>query len=729
MNIGRFAIKHKYFVLAFAIAIVLLGIYAKTTLKVQLSPDTNPPMATVMTRYPGASAQDIVRDVVEPMEEELGKIEGIDNVKSTSQDNLAIIQLTFHYGVNINEAAIDIQNGINRIRNKLPDKIDEPKVLKFSTSDKPVATISLSSESLSMQQIRELAENKIGYALQLTEGVAAVNIFGGYNAEVQVEIDKNKLEAYGISMEHVSKVLVQNNIKAPGGKLIENNKEILLRIEEGITDVEEIKNQRIGLRDGNHIYLKEIADVKLSHEALESAYRLKGKDGIALFITKKSDANTIEVIENIKEKIAALEGEYPFIKMEIAQDDSIFTLQMVDNMTSSVLLSILLTILIIMLFIAAINQSLVVSISMPLVFLSTLGLMKFSGLKLDLVTLSALILSIGFVVDASIVVVENIMTHAMDLKKDIVTAAIDATAEIALSSVAGALTTVVVLLPLIFIKGFVGAMFKPLSLTIIYAIASSIVVALIIIPLFTVMMNKCQFRKLEEIFQMLSIPFNRMMHTLLEGYLKLLKMALNHKGKTLMITLLLMTLSGRFMMSNGVEMLPKFDSGVTYVSMEMEPGTTLEETKKAAMEIENYLDQEENVRSYDAQIGFEKDSNLIGDSGVMGTNQSLITIYLNTRKEREETIWEFQERLRKYIEQIPGIQQFVVKEQGGTAVSGMLPLALQLALGAERFSPLAITVTGGILAATLLTMIVIPTIYATFEEIKSKIVKIPVRQE
>lgn len=670
MNIGKFSIKHKYFVLSLAIALVILGVYSKMTLKVQLSPDTNPPMATVMTQYPGASAQDVVKDVIEPMEEEFGRLEGISQIKSTGQDNLAIIQLEFDYGINIDEAAIDVQNSINKIRSKLPQNIKEPKVLKFSTSDKPIMTISLSSNSLNMQNIRQLAEDKIGYDIQLVEGVAAITIFGGYDSQVQVEVDKNKLDSYGISIEQISQILAGNNIKAPGGKLTDNNKNILIRIEESFKDVEDIKKLRIPVKDGNIIYLEDIADVNLSYEELESSYKFKGKDSIAILINKKSDANTVEVIENVKKELKVLKEEYPFIEFDIAQDDSVFTLQMVNNMTSSVLISILLTILIIMLFISAVNQSLVVSISMPLVFLTTLGLMKLFGMKMDLVTLSALILSIGFVVDASVIVVENIMTHYNDLNKDIVSAAIDGTREIAVPSISGALTTLVVLVPLLFIKGFVGAMFRPLSLTLIFAISSSIVIALVIIPLFTVLLNKFKLTKTEKVIEIFSKPFNRMMNSLLNGYVKLLKLAINNKGKTYITILILLVLSGRFLISNGIEMLPKFDSGVTFVSIEMEPGTTLQETSRTINIIEKILDKEKNVISYDTQIGYEKDSNLLGDFGVMGTNQALMTINLNTRKEREETIWEFQERLRNYISEIPGIKRFVVKEQGGTAVSG-----------------------------------------------------------
>jgi multidrug efflux pump subunit AcrB len=667
MNIGQFSIKNKYFVLSFAIAIILLGVYAKTTLKTQLSPDTNAPMATVIVQYPGASAQDVVKDIVDPMEDEFGTLEGISKIKSTSQDNVASIQLEFNYGIDIDQAAIDVQNSINRIRGKLPAAMKEPKVLKFSTSDKPIMTISLSSDSVNLKDIRQLAEDKIGFDLQLVEGVASINLFGGNITEVQVKLDKNKLNAYGLTIDQVAKILSQNNIKAPGGKLIDNNKEILIRVEESFQNVDDIKKLHIPLADGNIIYLEDIADVNVSIEELESAYKFDGKDSIAVMITKKSDANTVEVVENVKKELKKLKVKYPFIQFEIAQDDSVFTVQMVDNMTSSVSSALLLTILIVVLFISNVSQSFVVSISMPLVLLNTLGLMKLFNMKLDMVTLSALILSIGFVVDASIVVVENIMTHYHEYGKDIVTAAIDGTQEIALPSMAGATTTLIVLIPLIFIQGFVGEMFRSLSLTVIFAISSSVILALTIIPLLTVLLNKFKFRKAESVIRIVTVPFNRMMDRLLDFYVASLKLALRHKPIMYVCVIGLLVLSGAFLAKNGVEMLPKFDSGTSYVSIEMEPGTALRDTIEAVAVIEKILSEEKNVIGYDTQIGYERDSNLLSDFGIMGTNQAVITINLNPRTERKETIWEFQERLRAKIAQIPDIKRFVVKEKGGTA--------------------------------------------------------------
>jgi multidrug efflux pump subunit AcrB len=667
MNIGKFSIKFKYFVLALTIAIMIFGLYSRATLKSQLSPDTNSPAVTVMAQYPGASAQDVIKDVVKPMEDVFGSLDGIKNIKSTGQDNIAYIRLDFNYGINVDQAAIDVQNALSRIDNQLPNNLPTPKVLKFNTSDKPIVTISLSSDSVDLKSVRQLAEEKIAFELQLVDGVASVNYFGGYESEVQILLDRNQLNNYGLTLDQVNQTLATSNIKAPGGKITDNNKEILVRVEEEFLNIDDLKELKIKTVDGNSVYLGDLGEITITEGEKESAYIYQDSEAIAIMVTKKTDANTVEVVENIKNEIENLEKKYPFIHFELAQDDSVFTTQMIDNMTTSVLMALLFTMLIIILFIVKINQSLVVGVSMPLVFMSTLGLMKAFGMKLDMVTLSALILSIGFVVDAAIVVVENIMAHFKS--KGIVEAAIDGTNEIALPSIAGVTTTLIVLIPLLFIEGFVGEMFRPLAMTIIFAITSSIIIALIIIPLFSVLFDKITFYRVEKIIRVFTNPFNKTMEWLLNIYTILLKKSLKHKTLMFASILILMGLSVYFMANNGLEMLPKFDGGTSFVSVELEGGSKVEDTQKAVSNIQDFLKNEENVISYDIQIGYEKDSSMIGDFGIMGTNQALFTINLKPRTEREETIWEFQERLRSEIEKIPDIKRFVVKEKGGTATS------------------------------------------------------------
>jgi multidrug efflux pump subunit AcrB len=678
MSFGRFSTEKKYSVLSIMIAIFIFGVYSMLTMNTQLAPDTSPPTATVMSVYPGAMALDVATDVSKPMEEAFAKLDGIEEISSSSQDNLSIIQLTFDYTTDVDQASIDIQNTINRIKNDLPETLHDPQVLKFSVADQPIMTIGLKSDSISMTELRKLTDEKLAYELQLIEGVAAVNVFGGYSEEITVSLDDATVRAYGLNIDQIVGALNNSNIKAPGGNIYYEDKDLLLRIEESLASIEELKNTAIPLMDGNTVPLSSLGDIYVGSSVKEGSYRLNGEEALALLITKKADYNTVKVIESVNAKLEDLTTSYPKIDLLVASDDSEFTNQMVSNMASSVVIAIIFTMIIILLFIENISRSLVISISMPLVFLSTIGLMKLFDMDLDLVTLSALILSIGFVVDTSIIIVENINSHEIN-GKTIKLAAVEGTDEIAMPSIAGATTTLIVLIPLLFVSGFVGEMFKPLSLTLIFAISSSLIVALVMIPLLTVMLHPFSFRRSEKLVSALSVPFNRYMDKIMEKYLILFKKASGMKKQVLAVMLVLMLLSALFIRLNGMEMLPKFDSGVTYVTLEMVPGTQISKTEEAVSAVESYLANNAMVVSFDSRIGYEEGNMQQGDFGVMGKDQALITVNLTSRKERSTTIWEFQDDLRRKIEEIPDVNRYVVKEKGGTAVTGAsAPIAVRL---------------------------------------------------
>ena len=678
MSFGSFSVGKKYVVLSIIIGIVIFGTYSMFTLNTQLSPDTSPPTATVVSVYPGAMALDVSTDVSKPMEEALAKLDGVEEISSTSQDNMSIIRLTFDYSTDVDQAAIDIQNTVNTIRNGLPETLQDPQVLKFSVTDQPIMTIGLMSDSMSMGDLRKLTDEKLVYELQLVEGIAAVSVFGGNTEEIRVNLDETTTRAYGLSIDQIVGALKTSNIKAPGGKIVYENRDLLLRVEESLISLQEVENVPIPLGDGNSVPLSTLGTIESVTSEREGSYRLNGDEALALLITKKSNYNTVGVIELVGEKLTELETSFPEVKMTVASDDSEFTNQMVSNMASSVALAILFTMIIILLFINNVSRSLVISISMPLVFLSTMGLMKLFDMDLDLVTLSALILSIGFVVDTAIVVVENISSH-MGEGREVERAAIVGTDEIALPSIAGASTTLIVLIPLLFVSGFVGEMFRPLSLTLIFAISSSLMVALIIIPLLTVLFEPIRFPKSEKIVSRLSKPFNRIMDKVLEKYIGIFHKTSRMKKKTLAAMVVLMALSGFFLRYNGMEMLPKFDSGVSFVTIEMVPGTTLEMTERAVTEIEEYLREIEEVMTFDSRIGYEEGNMQQGDFGIMSSDQAMVTVNLSSRKERSLTIWDIPEAVRNKIETVHDINRYVVKEKGGTAVTGTsAPLTIKV---------------------------------------------------
>lgn len=661
--------RHKYTVLALTLAIILFGIFAKNTLNMQLFPETAPPLVNVITSYPGASAEEVAQDISKPLEEEFATIDGVKTIKSTSQNDLSVVKVEFHYGTNIDSAAMDVENCISKILQELPSGAQRPQVLKFSTSDKPVITLGLKSESLSLEDVRTYADNEIKNAIQAVEGVAAVDIFGGYQRQVNIFLNKNRLKYYSLSSRQVVNALNSTNIATSMGRLTSERGEIALRLEGSFKSKEDIENTIVSERNGSVIRLKDVATVEFSKAELRSEYRYNGEKVIAVQVLKTDDANTVEVVEKVKEKVEELRPKFPSLQFVIAQDDSIFTKQVVDNMTGSIGYALLLTALIILMFVVSINESLVVSFSMPLSFLSTLGLMKIFNLQLDLITLSALILSIGFVVDNSIVVVENIVRHHKELGESITTAAMEGTKEITLAVLAGTSTTIIVLLPLLFIEGFVGKVFFPMATTLIFSIVSSLFVALIIIPLFVIMFQKKRWVWGEKKLAISLSPFTKFMELIKKAYISLLAKALNYRILTLVVCVIFLVGSAKLLSIIGMEVLPKLDTGDFNITIKAYSGSSLQETSQIVNEVEKILQEEKEVVGFSSQIGYEPGGHFWGESGALGVNQAYLTVNLTSRKERDESIWEIEDRIREKIALLPGIETFVVKESGGTAVA------------------------------------------------------------
>ncbi|MDK2815837.1 MAG: hypothetical protein PWR22_466 [Moorella sp. (in: firmicutes)] len=669
MNWAAYILKHRYTIFALVIAVIIFGIFARNSLKIELFPETAPPLVNVVTAYPGVAAEDVARNVSKPLEEEMATLEGVKKISSTSQDGLSIVQVEFQYGKDVDVAAVDVQNAINRIKRSLPGEIQEPQVMKFSSSDKPVVTYSVSSTRVPMTAVRTLLENDIKNEIQMVDGVAAVDIFGGYKRQINVFLDRSRLEALQIPLEKVITALGTQNIAAPGGHIIQKEKEYLIRIVNEFEGAADIGRTVIENRNGNLIYLKDIARVEDGQAENRSEFRFEGKPALSLQVIKKKDANTVAVVDGVKEKVAELQQKYPFLDFVIASEDASFTRSVVDNMSSSIGTALLFTTLIIWFFIVSLKESLIVALSMPLSFLMTFALMKVTGLDLNLITLSSLILAIGMVVDNAIVVVENITRHRVELGKDALAAAIDGTGEIFLGVLAGTTTTLIVMVPLLFIPGFVGRVFGPMALTLILALGSSFIVAVTMIPLFTVLLQGLRFTWLEKFLGFLAWPFVRLMDATRDIYLAILRRALGFRWLTLGVAIALLIIGIRILALIGMEVLPKLDAGSFFITLETSPGTSLAGTSAIVRQVEEFLAAEPSVVTYHSSIGYEVGTHYLGDSGAQGVTRAYITVTLTSRKERTEDIWTIEERLRAKIARLPGVQTFVVKESGGTAIA------------------------------------------------------------
>lgn len=655
-------VANKYLVWTLALAAAIFGTLAYQTLPMQLFPDTAPPLVNVITTYPGASAEDVAERVSRPMEEEFASLEGVVNVKSSSQDNLSIVSVEFHYNREVDLAAVDAQNAISRIRSDLPSEIREPQVLKFSTADRPIITVGVVAEP--MTRARTMAEDTFAPHFQRVPGVAAVDVFGGAKESVLVEVDREKSRAYNVPIGRIIEVLKTHNVNVPAGAIRSDASRTGFRIEGEARDLERLRSLPLAQMDASILRLGDIANVSYGALDDDATFGIDGERAIALQVYRTDEANTVEVVHEIIATTEVLKGEYPDVQFLIGEESASFTELSINNLLSNVWQALLLASIIIFLFIGRFKASMVAVVSMPLSYGLTFALMKLSGTEFNMVTLTAVILAVGMVVDAAVVVLENI-SRKMDEGIPAAQAAIEGVDEVRLAVLAGAATTIAVLLPLLFVPGFVGKTFGPLASILLFAFTSSIAVALTLVPVMSMYTGGAG--KLDAFAGRITRPFAWLMEKVQLVYGWLLKGALAHRWLAVVAGFLMLVAGAGLMATRGMDVLPKMDGGSFFVSLQTSPGSSVEETTRVVAEIEKILKEEEEIVKIQSQAGFEPGMKTSSTSGAQGATQGFITVTLTPRTERDQTIWDIQERVRGRVSQIPNISTFAVRELGNTS--------------------------------------------------------------
>ncbi len=669
MSWPRFSINYRYTVFAMLIGVIVTGVVARFSLPVRLFPDTDPPVVTVLTAWPGVAARDVSKNLSKPMEEEFVGIDGVVRVGSTSQTGLSVVKVEFSYQRRVEEAAVEVQNAITRIRDRLPARMREPRVMQFSSSDKPIVTIALNSPTLSLAQIRELADNTIRDRIQLIDGVATVDVFGGHQHQLDVSVHRDRLAAFGVSMEQTALALDGWNLTESGGRIELGSQETVVRFDSPLGSALDAARLVIERKGDDLVRLSDVATVRDTEREARSAYQFNNRAAIAVQVLKRKEANTVDVAQKVRAALEELGEDFPQIEFEIADDDSTFTELVIDNMTSSIMIAIVLTIAVVFLFLANFRQAVIIAISIPVSFLMTFALMWLTGIDLNMITMSAIILSIGLLVDDSIVVLENVHRHLEMPGKTPAQAAIEGTEEIFLADLAGTVTTLSVLVPLMFLGGFVGKLFSPLAFTLGFALSSSFFVSVTLIPLLTALWLRPHRHGEVSRLAGTIVPFTAFMQGLREGYISLLKWALLNPKKTLLVATILMVASLRVMVFIGSEMLPRFDSGSFRFSLDTLPGTQLDKTLQAVSKLEQALLEQPGVTTVSTQVGFEPGVHFLGDRGALDVNQASMTVNLTPRTERDTTLWQVMAEIEKLASTLPGISLAVAKEKGGTARS------------------------------------------------------------
>jgi hydrophobic/amphiphilic exporter-1 (mainly G- bacteria), HAE1 family len=558
--------------------IVIIGAVSLSRLQIDMLPDIEMPSLTIRTEYEGASPEVMERLVTQIIEEIVATVPGVEEIMSTSSEGNSSVRVSFVWGTKIDTAAIDVQGMLEDEINELPDDIVRPRVRKFDLSTFPIVILGVSS-NMDPVELTELIDVQIRYRFARIPGVAQVDTWGAFSREVRIELDPDRVKALGLSMDLVIAAIKDANLDLPAGKIEQGRWEVTLRAPAEFTSLDEIRDTVIVKRDGAAVTLDQIADVKDTYEKLTRMTRVNGQQGIRVAIRKQANANTVEVAKGVLAEIKAANEAFPQIHIVPVINQGNFIERSIKNVARSVLYGGGLAILVLLFFLRNLRSTVAISLSIPISIVATFALMYFGGFTINLMTLGGLALGVGMMVDSSIVVLENIFRRSCENREMPGVAAVKGAQEVGKAIVASTITTLVIFLPLVFVQGVTGILFKELAYVIIFSLICSLAVSLTLVPMLASRLLKSTLvphEKHKAWVEKLIAFSNTFFLGLDNAYLKLLKKVLRHRLVTVFVAAALLAASLLLLPLIGSEFIPPSDEGAVRVSGKMKIGTRLE---------------------------------------------------------------------------------------------------------------------------------------------------------
>ena len=576
MTLPEFSVQRPIFVSMIFLIVLVIGAVALSRLQIDMLPAVEMPTLSIRTEFTGASPEIMERQVTQIIEEIVATVPGVEEISSDSSEGRSNVQVRFNWGTDIDFAALDARSVLEDEMNELPDDIERPQIRKFDISNFPVVLLGISSR-LDPVDLTRLIEDEIRYRFSRIPGVAQVDIWGGFNREIRIELDPERIMALSLPLDQIVRAVTRANLDRPAGKLEQGQYEIQLRAPAQFTDLEQIRNTVVAKQDGAAVTLAQVARVTDTYEKLTRIIRVNGEPGIRLAVRKQSQANTVDVANRILEEIDRINQAMPQVQIIPVINQGNFIQRSIANVARSVLYGGGLAILILLFFLRTVRSTVVITLAIPISMLATFSVMFFFDFTINLMTLGGLALGVGMMVDNSIVVLENIFRHRNEMNKPPDIASKDGAMEVAPAIVASTVTTLVIFLPLVFVRGVSGILFTEMAYVIIFSLTCSLLVALSLVPMLTsrLLKIKKRTRTRSMIWVLFSVSesfFLKLMH----GYTRLLKSALNHRFITAAITVT--ALGGAVMLvpKIGTEFLPPSDEGEVRITGEMPVGTRLD---------------------------------------------------------------------------------------------------------------------------------------------------------
>ncbi|MBX9888688.1 MAG: efflux RND transporter permease subunit [Flavobacteriaceae bacterium] len=606
MKLAEISIKRPSLVIVLFTILILGGIFSYSQLGYELIPKFETNVITVATVYPGASPSEIENTVTKKVEDAISSLENIKKIDSKSYESLSIVSITLTSEANVDNSMNDAQRKINAVLSDLPDDADPPSLTKFSLSDLPIMTIGANGK---MDEVAfyDLIDKKIAPVLSRVQGVAQVNIIGGQEREIQVNLDATKLQGYGLSIPQVQQIILSSNLDFPTGNIQTREQKILIRLAGKYKNVDELRNLIVSSQNGIQIRLKDVADVQDSQKIAEKIARVDQKSAIVLQIVKQSDANAVAVSEQLVKTIATLESDYKAneVKLQIAKDSTVFTLEAADSVLHDLLIAVILVALVMLFFLHSIRNSLIVMVSIPASLIATFIGIYLLGYTLNLMSLLGLSLVVGILVDDAIVVLENIYRH-MEMGKSRIRASYDGTAEIGGTVTSITLVIVVVFLPIALSSGLVSNIITQFCMTVVISTLLSLLASFTIIPWLSSRFGKLEHIEGNNLFGKTILGFESMLTRFTNWITEILNWCLDHYIKTILVVVVLFFSSTIGLVGGGFiggEFFAASDSGEFLVQIELPKDASLEQTNFMTQKAEAFLKTQEYVLSQITTVG------------------------------------------------------------------------------------------------------------------------------
>jgi HAE1 family hydrophobic/amphiphilic exporter-1 len=646
------------------IAIVAIGVVSLSNLTIDLYPDISFPTVTIVTTYEGVSPEDIETLITKPIEESVAAVEDVDEVTSYSREGISMVMVQFKWGKDMDIASLDVREAVDFVKPFLPEDAEDPFVFKFSTEAMPILFMGVGGD-YSLAEMRKISEDQIEPRLERIKGVAAVYTQGGADREIHVYADDEKLKAYGLTLQQLVSTLRMENVRIPGGRVEQGRSDFLVRTSGEFESVGDLRNVVVTRVEGSPVYLKEVAQVEDSFADRFDELRLGGKSGVMVMIQKQSTANTVDVSDRVKAELPEIE-KLVGVDFVVVMDSAKYIKQSIGNLRSVALEGAGLAVLMLLLFLRNIPSTLIISAAIPVSVIATFIIMRFANVTLNMISMGGLVLGIGMLVDSSIVVLENIYRQRERglTRKE---AAVYGSGEVATAITASVLTTVAVFLPVVFVPGIAGILFRDMAITVVFALMCSLFVALTLIPLLA--SRVLTVKRREQALR----PTGK----LGSGYESMLRWALRHKRITLAIAVVIFVFSMSLIRYVGVEFTPASEPGEFQVTVEMPVGTRLDVTERAVAELETVIQREvPEIQTMFSRIG--QGSGFASFFGPTGSHMARVWFQVVPLRERDRSDEDIRLALGKPLTEVAGANAYFGSDAFAEMMFGGARLAVEI---------------------------------------------------